>query len=323
MATAGLTLALMTVGQRRANDTGLTMARHKPQQQHPDTPAEAPATAVAPDKLEGLGYLPRETDLVAGVHVAELLALPAGRQLLHQPFTLAGRDFPVETLAGWIGLHVEDLDHLVVGLALQNRLIPRLDLVARSKAAFDPEALQRQLGGQRVTVAGKKTVVYTPKDSPSPLALYCPNDRTAIVALAPEELQVVPSEPFTGLEQFGPELREVLRDRREPTAPLWVAGHVENWAKSFAGRALQRLKKEQAERLTLVRTFGLFVQLDRGVAVTGALRCKDDASAKALDEYFHALRPGSDPNLKTVVEGPWLSMQLHTELAAIFKPMAP
>jgi hypothetical protein len=323
MAMAGLVFALMTVGERRANDTGLKhKARRGPQQQHPAVEVEPPASFVAPAKLEALGYLPRETGLIAGVHVAELLALPAGKQLLHQPFQIGQLELKIDTFAKWTGLKLEDIDHLVMGMKVDETLPPKLHMVVRSKAAFDFDQLRSRLKGERVDNVAKKAIFrYSAPGRSLPLAMYCPDDHTAVIAMLPSQLESVAAEPVPELEQFSPELREVVQKRGGPMGPLWVAGHVENWMKSPAKRVLEKLKKEDVARLSQVQSFGIFVQLERGVSVQGAFRCKDDLSAKALEDFFRLPRRGSDPALKTALEGPWLTVQMQTDVAAVLKPL--
>src|SRR5262249_31748008 len=69
MAAAGLVLAPATVSFRRPNEYPKT---------NPDDDL-ACIKIIAPASLAGLGYLPPDTGVVVGVHVAEALQDPAGR----------------------------------------------------------------------------------------------------------------------------------------------------------------------------------------------------------------------------------------------------
>src|SRR5690348_9656924 len=84
MAAAGLALALWTKPQRRANDSGLKRSRlsHKrrPQRESDVTPPDR----VAPLELGALGYLPADSDVLLGAHVAEALREAGGRQGLEK-----------------------------------------------------------------------------------------------------------------------------------------------------------------------------------------------------------------------------------------------
>src|SRR5437899_3021283 len=76
MAALGLAFALTTTQLRRSHDR---VGSADPQR-------AIPIRTVAPAELEGLGYLPPDTDIILGVHVAELLQEPAGRELLPRLF---------------------------------------------------------------------------------------------------------------------------------------------------------------------------------------------------------------------------------------------
>jgi hypothetical protein len=324
MAMAGLALALWTVKDRRANDTGLKARPHRPLAPPFEAPAEPPVATVPPDKLEALGYLPAGTDLVAGVHVAELLSLPVGRQLLGQPIPIGGDEFQADSVAGWTGLRPEELDHLVIGVKMDESLPPHLFLVARTRAPFDRGRLRARLQGERLANAGKKpTFLFTPPGRNVRLAMYCPDDRTAVVALAPAHIQTVPDRPVADLGQLPEKLRQVLRERVEAAAPAWLAGHVENWSKSPAGFVLPKLKKEEADRLMSLWNFAVFVQLERGLTVKAAMQCKDPAAARALDEYLRTWQQDTKAKWKTARDGPWLTVQVQTDLAALTKAARP
>jgi hypothetical protein len=324
MATGGLILALMTVSQRRANDTGIKhKARRAPSPAALQPEAEPPARVVAPHKLEAIGYLPRDTGLIVGIHVADLLALPAGSQLLRQPFVFGKSQVKLASFADWTGLRLEDLDHLVLGLRMDQSLPPWFFVVARSRAPFDPESLRGRLHGERVANAANKGIFRYSAPAKVPLVMYCPDDRNAVVSLAAEYLESIPEQPVGDLAQLPEELQKLLRTRSEPASPLWVAGHVDNWLKSPARLFLESAKKEYVDRLTAIQTFGIWLELAGGARIKGSIRCKDADAARGLDEYFLAPRRAANPSLKTVVDGPWLNLQAKADLASVQKPPIP
>jgi hypothetical protein len=322
MAAGGLALALWTQQERRAHDAGLPGKHRRAPQPAPE--GEPPTEGVAPDKLEALGYLAPGTDLVLGVHVADLLATPLGRKTLESRFALGKAEFKLDTFAAWTGLRPEDIDHLVLGLKLDESLPPRLHLVVRTKERIDPEDLRARLKGQKLAGTGSRVVFrYSPPNRALPLAMFCPDDRTAVVAILAPHLDSVPQTPAPDLGQLPDEVRTVLRERRELGAHLWVVAHAANWNKTPARALLDRMKKQERDRLAQVRTQGLWVQLDPAVTLKGCFRCQDEAGARALDEYFHAPGQAANPTLKTVLDGPWLNVQLRTDLAGLQKILTP
>ena len=78
MAGTGLILALQTTGLRREHDTGATQSRR--QLPFPTDAATLSATGpVAPAKLDALAWLPPDTSLILGVHLAEIGDSSAGQ----------------------------------------------------------------------------------------------------------------------------------------------------------------------------------------------------------------------------------------------------
>jgi hypothetical protein len=313
MAGAGLAFALLTQRERRAHDTGLI----KKPKRSPVAVAEPEPVAgpVAPDKLEALGYLAPETGLVIGVHVADLLAVPEGRQLLESPFQVGKGEIKLNVFVGSMGLRLVDLDHLVIGMKLDDPLIPRSHLIAHTREPIDPEQLRARLNGQRLAGTGKRVIYrYAPAGRQVPLAMFCPDNRTVVVSFLAPHLELIPLKPDPDLGQLPEDLRGLLRERKEPGSQLWAVARAEDWSRTSLRRLLERMKKEDAARLAGVRTFGVWVQLDRAVTVKAAFRCKDDAAARGLDEFFHT-PPRNSPSLKTALDGPWLNVQLRTDRA--------
>src|SRR5262249_19335378 len=89
VAIAALVFALTTVQRRRAND--------------PKTP---------------LGYLPADTNIVAGVLVPEALKEPTGQEFLTQ-FRLGPIDLNIGNLERWTGLRRDEIRQIVIGLKIE------------------------------------------------------------------------------------------------------------------------------------------------------------------------------------------------------------
>ncbi len=320
MAAVGLGFALVTQNERRAHDAGIPKKTRRAPQPQPEEPLPPLA---APDQLEALGFLPADTGVILGAHVGELLATPEGRRLLQEPIQLGRTEITVAEWAKVLGLPLEDFDHLVAGIKMENLFPPQFYLVGRTREPFDPEKLRIRLDGQRVAGPNKKGIFrYSRPGQLVPFAMFCPDNRTAVVALLDSQLEAVPTTPVPDLGKLRPELRTVLRERRELGSLLWIAGHVEDWNKTALRKVLEKVPKEDRERLKQVRTFGVWLQLEGGVTVKAAFHCQDEAKARALDDLFRAPQR-SKLNLKTAVDGPWASVQLRTDLATIQHTLGP
>jgi hypothetical protein len=311
MAGVGLAFMLMTQGERRAHDTSRPPRR--PGKQPGVAEAEiASVAAVSPDKLAALSYLPPGVNFLVGVRIAELLAGPVGMQVLRNPIQLGESEYRLENLPAWVGLRLEDIDHFVFAARVEDAVIPPFYLVLRTAKPYVEESMRQRLKVTRLGSAGKKKLYSfrTPRKD-IPLNVWFADDKTLVLALFADQLESLPAQPSEDLRQLPDEVRSVLRTRQEPIAPVWIVGHSRNWSKTSAAKFMGRMKKEDLERLTAMRTFGIWFVPEKTLEVKAVFGCKDEASARGLDDYFHALR-GPDPTFKTALNGPWLTLQWQT-----------
>jgi hypothetical protein len=313
MAGVGLAFMLMTQQQRRAYDTNRPPRRPGKQRGVPEPENPTVVAAVAPDRLVALRYLPEGVNFLVAARFPELKATTAGARLLHEPlFRFAEKDYRLDRLPAWVGLSVDDIDHIVFAAQLDDALDPRFYLVVRTAGPYDEEQLRERLKARRDRKAVKKPVyTFSPWENVS-LSLWCAGPQTLIVAPFADLLDSLPDQPAGDLQRLPRDVRSVLTERREPVAPLWLAGHSRDWTKTPAGIVLGGLKKQQLRRIADLRTFGVWFVPDKLLGVRGVLECKDSASAHALDEWFHSL-DGRETKLKTAQDGPWLLLQWQTE----------
>jgi hypothetical protein len=275
-AAAGLTFALVTQQFRRDRD------RPKDGPTRP----EAVLRPVAPSELAALGYLPGDTNLIVAVHVAEALREPAGREWLER-FRLGPMDFGIDSVEKWTGLRWDELDHVVLGLRVDNRLVPRLTLVAQTSRPYDAEKVRNALKAKRLPDPGKRTLWGFRLEQPALQGvLWFAGERTLIVGLSAKDLEGIPPTPMVGPDHLSEELRGLLKERVGRVAQAWVVGHAEEWSKTVAGLVLNTLAKPDREALAKVQSFGAWVQVDEAMTVNGAFRCMDEAAAQALEAYL-------------------------------------
>jgi hypothetical protein len=311
MAGAGLAFMLMTQDARRAHDTSRPPRRPGRQRgvPEPDNPTIA---TVSPDKLAALGYVPPGVNFLFGARISELLASPVGVQVLRDPIKVGDTEYRLENLPAWVGLRLEDLDHLVFAAKVNDAVIPPLYLVLRTAQPYDKEAIRQRLQGTRVASPSKKKLLSFGKGQNGLTPhIWFADEYTLVLALFADQLESLPSRPVEDLRQLPDEVRIVLKTRREPVAPAWIVGHSRDWSKTIAGKFLNRLKKEDLEKLSPLQTFGIWLVPEKSLDVRGVFACKDDAAARGLEEHFRSLR-GDDPTFKTVLDGPWLTLQFQT-----------
>jgi hypothetical protein len=313
MAGGSLIFMLMTQEQRRAYDTNRPPRRPGKQRGVPLEDNVPPSVAsVAPDKLAALGYLPSAVNFLFAARIPELLASPLGTNVLTTPIKLGETQFRLESLLAWLGLHLDEVDHLVFAARIDDAVPPPFYIVYRTNQPYDEEKLRQRLKGTHVPSSSRKTLyAFRIPQQDIQLNAWFADQRTVVLSLFADQLESLPSQPVEDLQQLPDELRTVLTQRREPVAPVWIAGHSRDWNKTWAALFLNRMKKEDAGKLASLRTFGIWIVPDDSLTIKGVFACKEEAGARGLEEYFRSLR-GPDADFKTALDGIWLTLQFHT-----------
>ena len=299
----------------------------------PPKPRVAP---MAPADLAALGFLPDDIDLIAAVHVAELLDEPSGRDLLQRVGlgTPGGPD-----LEKWTGLKLDDIDHAVLGLKLDGDLLTRFVLVVRARRPIDQTHIRDILKATtRQEVDGRSVYPFVletglPLLAKVGVSAWFADENTLVIA---KSFDRIPVTPRTGIDHLRPELRQAIRERMGPSAQLWVAAHTDSW--DGVNFLLQQLVSSQfgqgANMVKKVRTLALWVSAGDEVTLRGAFGCADEDAARGLGAYLDptnkkGLRalfdaPGQSPmarsfldTLKTTQQGTWVDVQAKASAESI------
>jgi hypothetical protein len=279
MAAFALVFALYTKSIRRDRDP------------KPNRPVDV-ELARDPAQLLGLGYLPRGTNMVAGLHIAALLKSKSGKSLLRQP--------PPELVASMfstldaVGLSVADVDHVILGTELPN-LPPQITTVIVTIKPYNAsrvrEAIERQ-PFSKSTFRGKPLYKWT-KGKQVPKVWLADPRVVVVTTLTTEELDRIPAMEKSALESLTPPVRKTLALRIGKQSRVWAVGDLEP-AKGLADLALQLglLPKDQARLLTLIRAFAFGVAADEqeGLTMTGHFQTADVKASAALAKYLEGFK---------------------------------
>ena len=265
---------------------------------------------MPPAELAALRYLPADTDFLLAVHVAELLDDPVGRDLLAH---LGNESINLQSLESWSGLKIDDIDHAVLGLSLDNDLPVHFTVVVRARRAIDRDKVrerlkakpQRDLDGRPVYpfIMHTELPVFRELDA----NLWFADDHTLVVAkrFADGPDHVIPTTPRAEPDRLRPALRDLIAGRMGPSTRAWVAGRLpgENGLFPLLKFVLLRPENEPVKKL---KTFGVWVTTDsEGATMGGAFDCADEEGAKALKTYLApANRKGIKNWLMTPDAGP-------------------
>ena len=317
MGAVGLSFALYTQPERRANDTRMPPPVRKSPlaEQAPDgQPARPPAA------LEALHWLPANTTLIAGVQVAELRQTDAGRDLLNHLLHIGKIEINADLLERWTGLKTEEIDHLVLGVQADDALPPQTMLVVRTVRPYDADAVKAVLQAERAGEAGRR-VFYKgkPRDGGLRPVLWFADDRTLVVGLLEKHLEQVPEAPAVGLERLPAEVRTLLEGRLQAAGPVWLTAHSEDWRNTGAAMLIGALAKTDADLLGHVHGLAFQLQAEKPLKWQAAVQCDDDKTAEDLETRLSAVKPAAVTDWKTARDGSLLLLQLRGDPAAFFK----
>jgi hypothetical protein len=294
MGLVSLAFSLYTVSFRRGND-------------YQDTASETPAVTSRGPR-EPLGYLPANTNLMAAVHVAQILRESSGRELLHLPGAHQGESF-LDQFEKWIGLHSEDLEVLAAGLKVDDRLLPRLVLVCQTNRPIESGYLQK-LEHQAQRLERKHKTLYRLAGQGSSLGytLFHAAPNVLIAALNPEDLDGVPTTPHPGLDHLPEPIQHLLEHRVTPEAHAWIIGHAENWNRTVAGPLLAKWLGETPEQAAGLQSWGISLRFAEAAHLDAAFHCRDEKSSRTLQVNLKAQwtpHLGQEPQL----EHGWVLLQ--------------
>jgi hypothetical protein len=315
MAAGALAFALSTQSFRRDNDKGITQPHPKRRAPLDDdvTPGGA-ATPTPPAKLDALAWLPKDTNLIAAVHVREIAGSDAGKELLKQPIPVRVGDFKlagnIESLLRALGFKSNEVDHLVIAVTTDVSLFPTL--LVRTRQEYDEDDLRKRLSAERSGTAGGRTVYEFRAGDTFKSSACLLDSHTVAFSLVPGPLSNLPESPRAELAQLPRQLRQVLQKRVGPAGPFWIAGHSDDWSKTPARMLFAKVGKENGERLAKVRTFAAWVLLDDPALVRAEFNCGSDQAAKDLQKYLDI--PDDAADWKAGRGDGWLSVQGRTKL---------
>jgi hypothetical protein len=249
--------------------------------------------SIAPAKLPALAYIPENVQIVAGLHVAELFDDPDCQGLVAE-FRSGSLGAGADSLRRWTGLVLEEIDHAVLGVRLEDRALPHVSLVVRARRPVELDKVRARLKAGR-PLEGKKRTYFRYPLGASGLegVLFQADERTLIYGLAREDLDAVPLTANAGGDRFSVELRSALGEFTEGTQ-AWAVGHANDWQKSTSWFPAPELH----EALSKLRGFATWLRCDKASVWTLRVECRDAAAADGLDHFLaDYLSPSPDDSL--------------------------
>jgi hypothetical protein len=199
-------------------------------------------------------------------------------------------NFAIARLEQLTGLKLEDVDHIVIGLKMEEADLPHLYVVVRTRSPYDEEKVREKLKAKRVNgLSGKRVYRITLEQTQPGGALWCAGDRTLVFALQPKDLAELPAKPSSGVDRFAPELQKHL------TSPYlavgtraWIVGASSRWDEILGLLQLVGLPEADWQGLSQVRAFVGQIHFGPGFEAFLLAECADAAGALKFANYLAA-----------------------------------
>jgi hypothetical protein len=268
MALIGLGYALYTQPFRRANDTRIPPSA---------VPAVTnPGSADKPGEGADLGYLPADSIMVARVDLAAILREPEGGQLWTKL-----RDGPIgmmfTLLENQTGLHVQEIDHLALGLSAGEGPRRRLFVVLHTRRPYSAEALARAMASIKPERYGGRLVYRFSLAGLGDGLLFRLSENTLVLSLgwlpAPlDVLDAIPSKARSGPEAVPAAVRDLVQNKLEHGSLAWAVGQSQ--ANAFA---------EFSSAFLNLKAFAVGICFEAGqVTLRADLQAADEAAGQKL-----------------------------------------
>jgi hypothetical protein len=254
-------------------------------------PSAAAATATTPAQFPGLGYLPPDTDIVAGFEVGQLVSDAHGKDLFDT--LLAAFSLRQTDLESWTGIKVDDLDYVLFGVKIQDRVLPRMTLVVETRRDYDQAKLKSALKvGRRSERDGRTLFRFRPSDASLEATVWFAGERTLVFGLIPEDFADVPITPSAPGHALAPALTGSLQPMADTTR-LWLVGEARNWGRLLTGLSGEplplpalNLGEETRQLITKARQFAFWATVDDSVKVRFAIRVEDAKAARRIERLI-------------------------------------
>jgi hypothetical protein len=319
MAGLGSVYIWQTQQYRRNND-------FRTQKKNEPTLQSAPA-AEAPV----LGLLPARCNVIANLHVAELLKEPTTRRLFDVE-TTAGQSSPISMLAGklqqWTGLKLGDIEHIALGGEISTQL-PQLVILVQTRQPYLPGKVTAALAPATPIKHRQKLLVRFPIPPAGEGLLWCHSERILALVLCPvaaqlDDLDAIPPQPRPGVEGFAAPLRSALTNRLPSTSVAWIAGHFEEPPPLSDLLKLAGIKNAAFDLLSQTKTFVVGLQPQNPLTVLGHFLGRTGDDTVKLQAFLAEHRWAEAKSWEVAARPPdaadpdsfWVTLQMRGDLAA-------
>jgi len=311
MALIGGSYALWTVKLRRSRDPWMPKKLE-------------PIAFRRPLELAGLGHLPKNCQIVAGLHIGEMVNDDIGKKLLAEPRP-GQLDWVLKQITRTTALTLEEIDHVVLGLAFDANF-PQLVMVVKARSEISLEKLADMK--PRKYSQHLQEPLYEFSLKPAGEAMLWIVDKETIVCVI--RIDGVGTNNLSGLsvkarpvdEVLPAALRTTMTDRLPKHNFLWAAGQLDQLgvAKDF----LPMLLAGKADLSTLkdMKAFAIGIAPVEGLTLTGNFRMNDAKGTAKFKSMLDDAKVTGATSQKVEATPPevaeqWVTWQVRGDVATV------
>jgi hypothetical protein len=313
MALIGGSYALWTTKLRRSRD--------------PWMPTKLEAIAFRrPLELSGLGYLPKNCQFIAGLHIAEMVNdKDVGKKLLAEPRP-AFLDLALKQVTRTTGMTLEEIDHVVLGLAVDAHF-PQLVMIVKARAEISLEKLAEAAAPRR-PVLREGEPLYEVSLKPAGEALLWRVDTKTLVCVI--RMDAPKAEHLSGLsiqpkpiDQVLPDaLQKLMTDRLPKHNFLWTVGQLDQLGPAKDVLPFLLAGKADLSMMRDMKALAIGIAPVEGLTLTGNFRMNDAKSAAKFKAMLDDVKIADAASQKVEATPPdvaeqWVTWQVRGDPAMV------
>jgi hypothetical protein len=294
------------------------------QSRHPK-PALDPITFTQPLDLKGLGHLPKDCDIIVGLHIAEWLDdKKVGKPLLDEPRP-AALEWIVKQLPRMTGLKLEEIDHAVLAVSLDAQF-PQVQVVIKTRRAYDLAKIAEHARAAEPPQYQDRPL-YHLELNPGDALLWCVDDKTLLGVI---RFDVPKREHLAGLSMtprpvgdvLPVSLHEAMKERLPKREFVWAVGKLERLDAIKDLLAFVPGGKVKLNAIKGLQTFAVGLEPVEGLTLTGNFHLADAKTAAGFKTMLEGIKIEGVKSQKveaTPPEAPqqWVTWQVRGDVPAL------
>jgi hypothetical protein len=308
MAIIGLSYALWTTKLRRLRDP---------------RPLLDPITIRRPMELQGLGFVPKDSQVIIGLHLSEWLDdKDVGKPLIAEPRP-AFLDFVVVQLPRITGMKLEEIDHVVLAVSFDPM---RVVMIVRTRRPYDLEKIVKTIGHNESEQHLGHPLYHFSLNPVGNSLLWCVEDKTLICVIPLgdpklDHLQSVSAEAKTIEETVSAPLRQAMKERLPGRQFLWAVGRLDQMGPMKALLPVLLAGKADLGPIRDIKTFAAGLAPVEGLTMTGHFQVADAKAAAKLVNRLEAVKIDGAKSQKVETSpderDPWITWQVRGDVAVM------